>query len=190
MLTAKLAYLRSQDAAAQEITEPLCKSQLQLIQLQARILRTLIACDVGNLTLAKFESAQVSGIALKLPDAPPAVLADVEKAEGTVAKIERQPHVAADYFDRETDLLRSAHRYRDMIHSLSRSGSAHDEAGEVAAAANRYYRAALASSAIEDQTMTKEFAEKALAAAKAADDTELTSMIEHLIGESPAATAP
>ena len=56
--------------------------------------------------------------------------ADVEKAEGTVAKLDRKMHAAAEHFDRETDLLRAAHRYRDLIHSLSRSGSAHDEAGE------------------------------------------------------------
>jgi tetratricopeptide (TPR) repeat protein len=190
LLSAKVAYLRRRDADARSLTQPLCKSDSPMIRVQAQTLLVLISCDVGNIADARSKLKQLQEIILQSGRLSPSVEADVEKARGTVAKLDRQMPAAAGHFDRETELLRASHRYRDVIRSLSRSGSAYDDAGDFTTAADRYYRAALASAAVDDQSRAKDLADKALIAAKAAHNAELASMVRRLIGGIDATTAP
>jgi tetratricopeptide (TPR) repeat protein len=183
LLMAKLAYLRENDGDAETIARSLDASKSAVIHLQAQTLLTLISCDLKKVSEAQARLDALREIKSRLKDLSPSLLADVEKAEGAVARVEGRPHDAAAHFDSETALLALAHRYRDTIHALSRSAEMHNDAGEFSASADRYYRAARGCAAVNDPIRAMELAQRALSVAKAGGNVDVTELTQNLITE-------
>ena len=190
LLMAKVAYLQERDGEAESIALSLSNSNSSLVRLQAQILLTAVACDLKQSALAQSRLASLGTMASTTPNLNPSIAAEVEKARGGVANLLGHAHEAAEHFDQETVLLRASHRYREIVHSLSRSAVAHAQAGESDLAADRYYRAARGCLALEDPSRAKLLADQAMLSAKAAHDTELVRVTEILINEIPAEADP
>jgi hypothetical protein len=183
LLTAKLDYLQEHDTDAESIAKPLTKSDSATTRLEAQSLLTLIACDLANRSTADARLNALRTMKSQSRNITASVSAEIEKAEGAVARLEDRPREAAIHFDTETDFLRAAGRYRDMIHSLSRSGEMHEKAGELSPAADRYYRAARAAAAIGARQRSSELAAKALAIAKASNNSAIMKLSAQLLQE-------
>ena len=144
LLRAKVAYLRERLPAAIALANDVIASKAPpRLVLQARILRGQIFCDTGNLPAAMAESQTIKELVGSAKTAfAPSMNADMAKLEGTIARLEEKMEVAARLFEAEVELLRVAHRHRDMAYALARAAEMHLRAGRPALAADRFFLAA------------------------------------------------
>jgi hypothetical protein len=183
LLMAKLSYLQQHDPEAEAIAEPLASSAVPAIRLQAQALLTLIACDVRQVTQAESRLRELNSIAKGAGNLTPALRAEIEKSEGSVALLEGNSSQAAAHFDQEAAFLRQAHRYRDVIHALTRSAAAHEKAGAASVAADRYYQAARGCVAVRDFRRAWELAGDAKSDAVAGHAPEISKLVDALTSE-------
>ena len=164
LLRAKVAYLRERLPEAIALANEVIASKApQHLRLQAKILRGQIFCDTGDLPSAKSELQSIEElVASAKSELTPSVRADVEKLMGTIARLEGNMEVAARFFDAESELLRTARRYRDMGNAFARAAEAYLSAGRSALAADRFFLAARSLAGQGDLSAAKTFAESSL----------------------------
>jgi tetratricopeptide (TPR) repeat protein len=183
LLRAKVAYLRGRLPEARALADEVLAAQAPpRSQLQARILRGQMFCDTGDLASAKAELRSIESRAAD-PQLTPSVRADVAKLQGTVARMEANREAAARLFDTEAQLLRSAHRYRDMGYAYARAAEAHLAAGRPALAADRFFLAARSLKGLGDLDTARGFAESGLSAAEKAGDAAARARARLLLEE-------
>ena len=184
LLRAKVAYLRERLPEAIALANEVVASKASRhLRVQAKVLRGQIFCDTGDLPSAKLAAASK-------PELTPSVRADVEKLRGTIARLTGNTEAAARFFDAESELLRSAHRYRDMGKAFARAGEAYLAAGRPALAADSFFIAARALGGQGDFTTARTLAESSLAAASKAGDDEARARAQLLLEEIAKGGAP
>lgn len=192
LLQAKLAYLRGQPREALALVDALvAAAAAPRIHLQARILRGQIQVDAGDAVAALAELGAVKALAAG-PAGPlsPALAADVAKLEGSIARRDDQLLAAARLFDSEVELLRRAHRYRDMGHALARAADAYLLAGDAALAADRFFLAARSLDGLGDTAAARPFLAASVAAAERAGDEGAGARARALLDEISRRAAP
>lgn len=185
LLRAKVAYLRERLPEAIALANEVIASKApQNLQLQAKILRGQISCDTGDLPSAKSELQSIERlVASAKSELTPSIRADVEKLRGTIARLEGNMEVAARFFDAESELLRTAHRYRDMGNAFARAAEAYLSVGRSALAADRFFLAARSLAGLGDLSAAKAFAESSLTAAENAGDDDARARAQILLEE-------
>ncbi len=183
LLRAKVAYLRERLPEAIALANEVIASKAAFnLRLQARILRGQVSCDVGDLASARSESASIEAlVSSSSAELTPSIRADVAKLEGTIARLEGKMDVAAGRFDAEAELLRNAHRYRDMSHALARAAAAYVSAGRPALAADRLFLAARSLSEQGDVGAAKALLASSLSAAEKAGDEDARTRAQLLL---------
>ncbi|MDH5535484.1 MAG: hypothetical protein OEZ08_07940, partial [Betaproteobacteria bacterium] len=172
LLRAKVAYLRRQPAGALTLIDAVIRAKAAAsLHLQAMTLRGQISSDTGDLEAAKSELRAVEKrVASSQAVLAPSIGADMAKLEGTIARGEGRMDAAARTFDAEAELLRTAHRYRDMGYALARSAEAYLAAGRPGMAADRFYLAGRSLDGRGDSSTAKSFLASSLSAAETAGD--------------------
>lgn len=191
LLRAKVAYLdaRLPDALTLigEVTRATAAPSLQL---QAMLLRGQILADTADAAGAKSELQAVERRAGSRAALTPAIGADLAKLEGTIARLEGRMDAAAQAFDAEAELLRTAHRYRDMGYALARVAEAYLAAGRYALAADRFFLAARSFEARGDAGGARTLAASSIAAADKAKDASARARAQALIEDLTRRAAP
>jgi len=185
LLRAKVAYLRERLPEAIALANQVIASKApRHMHLQAKILRGQIFCDTGELPSAKSELQSIEGlVASAKSDFAPSIRADIDKLRGVIARLDGNMVVAARFFDAESELLRTAHRYRDMGNAFARAAGAHLSAGNSALAADRFFLAARSLAGLGDLGSAKVFAESSLTAAANAGDDDAHARAQMLLEE-------
>ncbi len=192
LLQAKLAYLRGRPAEALALVDALvAAAAAPRIHLQGRILRGQIQADGGDLVAAFAELGAVRDLAAG-PAGPlsAALAADTAKLEGSIARRDGQVLTAAQLFDSEAELLRRAHRYRDMGYAFARAAEAYLAAGEAALAADRYFLAARSLDGMGDAAAARPYLDSSVAAADRAGDDGTGARARALLDEISRRAAP
>jgi tetratricopeptide (TPR) repeat protein len=192
LVRAKVAFLRMRHAQAQVLLNEVAASQpTRSVRLQAMILRGQMACDAGDLDAARSELRAIREL---VPDAESAVSpstgADLAKLEGTLSRLDGKADAAARSFDHEAELLRIAHRYRDMAYALGRAAEAHLTAGANALAADRFFLAARSLAGQGDSDAARSFLGSSLSAAQDAGDHDARARAQILLDEITRGDAP
>jgi hypothetical protein len=192
LLRAKVAYLLERlpetIALANEV---IAFKNPPRLRLQAMILRGQVFCDTGDLPSAKSELQSIAKlIASANTQRTPSMSADLAKFEGTIARLEGKMDVAARSFDAEAELLRTAHRHRDMGHALARAAEAYLSAGRPALAADRFFLAARSLNGLGEIGEAKALAEASLSAAATAADDDTRARAQSLLEEITKRGAP
>jgi tetratricopeptide (TPR) repeat protein len=192
MVRAKVAFLRMQPSQALMFVDEIAASKpSQSIILQATILRGQMFGDAGDEDAAKSElRAAESLVASSQTGHSASVGADVAKLAGTVSRLEGKPAIAAHAFDDEAELLRIAHRYRDMAYALARAAKAYLEAGQQALAADRFFLAARSLEGHGDLAAATTLVSSSLSAANSAADHDAQIRAEVLLEEINRRRAP
>ena len=163
----------------------------QSIRLQAIILRGQIVGDAGDLDAANSELRAAEGlVASSRLVLSASVGADLAKLAGTVSRLEGKADVAARMFDDEAELLRNAHRYRDMAYALARAAEAYLASGELALAADRFFLAARSLEGHGDTQAARSLLASSVSAAKGAADEDARVRAETLLEEISRRHAP
>ena len=185
LLRAKVAYLRMQLPKALTLIDEVAGSEAApSLHLQAMILRGQIFCDTGDPDAAKSERRAVEKlIASSNTVLTPSISADLAKLEGTIAQLEGKMGIAARSFDAEAELLRIAHRYRDMSYALARAAEAYLAAGRPALAADRFFLAARSLDGRADTDAAKSFLASSLSASEKAGDKNARARAQMLLEE-------
>ena len=172
LLRAKVAYLRERLPAAIALANEVIASKAPpRLVLQARILRGQVFCDTGDLAAAMAESQTIKELVGSAKTAfAPSMHADMAKLEGTIARLEGKPEVAARWFEAEAELLRVAHRHRDMAYALARAAEMHLQSARPALAADRFFLAARSLTGQGDLAAGKAFVASSQTAAETAGD--------------------
>ena len=192
LLRAKVAYLRERLPEAFALANDVIASEApRHLRVQAKVLRGQIHCDTGDLPSAKSELQSIQKlIASAKSKLTPSVRADVQKLRGTIARLENNQAAAARFFDAESELLRGAHRYRDMGNAFARAAEAYLAANRPALAADRFFLAARSLRGQGDFATAKTFAESSLAAAAKAGDDQARARAQLLLEEIVKGGAP
>lgn len=185
LLRAKVAYLRERLPEAIALANDVIASKaLPRLFLQARILRGQIFCDTGNLPAAISELHSIKELVGAAKTVlGPSINADMDKLEGTIARREGKFDVAARFFDAEAELLRVAHRHRDMAYALARAAEMHLRAGRPALAADRFFLAARSLTGQGDFAAGKAFVASSQSAAETAGDEAARARAQLLLQE-------
>jgi len=192
LVRAKVAYLRMRPFEALTFLDEIAASNpVQSIQLQGMILRGQIFGDAGDKDAANSELRSAE----RLVASSQAVLsasvgADLAKLEGTVSRLEGKLDIAAHSFDDEAELLRIAHRYRDMAYALARAAEAYLAVGEQALAADRFFLAARSLEGHGDTDAARLLLASSLSAAEGAADHDARIRAEVLLEEINRRRAP
>lgn len=192
LLRAKVAYLRERLPEAIKLADDIIASEApEHLRVQAKVLRGQIFCETEDLPAARSALQSIESlVAPTKSDLTPSVRADVEKLRGTIARLEGNMEAAAHFFDAESELLRSAHRYRDMGNAFARAGEAYVAAGRAVSAADRFYLAARSLAGQGDRTSARTFAESSAAAAASAGDDDARARAQLLLQEIARDDAP
>ncbi len=172
LLRAKVAYLRERLPQAIALAnEVIASNAPPRLVLQARVLRGQIFCDTGDLAAALSEAQAIEALAAPAATAlTPSLRADMAKLGGTIARLQDQPERAARRFEEEADLLRAAHRHRDMAYALGRAAQMHLRAQRPALAAARFFLAARSLTGQGDLAGGQAFGGSSQSAAQTAGD--------------------
>lgn len=175
LLRAKVAYLRAHLPEALALANDVVASAASpRLVVQARILRGQIFSDTGSVPAARSELQWIKEHDRAARESNAAMAADISKLEGSIARSEGQPELAARFFDAEVESLRTTARHRDMAYALARAAEMHLAANRPALAAQRYFIAARSLAGLEDLSAARVFvASSQSAAAKAGDDAAL-----------------
>lgn len=185
LVRAKVAFLRMRPSEALMFLDEIAVSKpSRSITLQAMILRGQMSGDAGDKDAAESElRAAKSLVASSQTVLSASVEADLAKLAGTVSRLEGKFDIAAHAFDDEAELLRVAHRYRDMAHALARAARAYLEAGQQALAADRFFLAARSLEGHGDAEAARSFLASSVSAAKGAADHDARIRAEVLLEE-------
>ena len=192
LLRAKVAFLRMRLPEALTLIDEVAGSKAaQSLHLQAMILRGLMFCDTGDTEAAKSELRAIEKlVASSRTVLTPSISADLTKLEGTIALLEGNMDIAARSFDAEAELLRTAHRYRDMGYALARTAEAYLAAGRPALAADRFFLAARSLDGLGDTNAAESFLASSLSAAEKAGDQNARVRARMLLEEITRRTVP
>lgn len=192
LLRAKVAYLRERLPEALALASDVVASNASpRLVLQARILRGQAFCDTGDLPGAKAELQSAKNLVESTSiGLTPSIGADLDKLEGTIARLDGNVEAAAHFFDSEVQLLRTARRHRDMAHALARSAEAHLRAGRPASAAERFFLAGRSLAGQGDFSSGEVYIASSEAAARAAGDEAARSRARRLLEEISRRAAP
>ena len=192
LVRAKVAFLRMRHAQALALLDDVAASQpARSVRLQAMILRGQISCDAGDLDAARSELRAIQKLVSDAePALSPSIGADLAKLEGTLSRLEGKADAAASSFDDEAELLRVAHRYRDMGYALARAAKAYRAAGRQALAADRFFLAARSLEGLGDTDAAKSFLASSLSAAENAGDHDARIRAQMLLEEITRRSAP
>ena len=108
--------------------------------IQANLLRALVACDRNQLSEAEGYLAAAESLLPKKP--APLELARLHEVAGRLYTLSNRLPLAADHYDQQALMLRKAGHYREMADALNRSGDVWMQMNKVEQAGDRYYRAA------------------------------------------------
>lgn len=186
LVIAKNAYLRGRPAQASALAAQIgaVAEAPPALRMQALILRGQIDAEGGDARSARAALRAVAQLAAASRTQPvPAVGADLAKLEGTIARVEGEPALAARAFEREADLLRTAGRFRDMSHAYARAAAAHEAAAQPSLAADRYYLAARSIDGHGDAALARTFVAAGLQAARSAGDDDARERLRVLADE-------
>lgn len=192
LLRAKVAYLRERLPQALALANDVFSARATPgLVLQATILRGQVFCDLRDLPAARAELQAAARLAGSSQSAlAPAVEADINKLQGTIARLEGRWDVAARFFDAEVELLRAAHRHRDMAYALARAAEAQLAAGFPALAADRFFLAARSLAAQGEPGTGKAFAVSSQGAAETAGDEDAHARARKLLADINQRAAP
>lgn len=185
LLRAKVAYLRMRlSDALTLLNEVIGSKAAQSLHLQAMILRGQVFCETGDSDSAQAELRAVENlVASSKTVLSPSISADLAKLEGTIARLKGKMDAAAGSFDEEAELLRIAHRYRDMGYALARAAEAYLAAGRPALAADRYYLASRSLDGRGETDAAKALLESSLSSAETAGDQNARVRAQMLLEE-------
>ena len=166
-------------------------------RVQAHVLKGEVAAEEGNWPVAEQQARLARNALGRTGDTVnPALLAGVVGLRGRIARGRGNLGEAARLFDRQADLLRRAHLYRDMADATADSAQAWTSLGRPDEAGPRFYRAARAAAAQGDAAGARSLLVRASDAAGAARDERLLALVDGLRGEldggitQPAVTRP
>lgn len=185
LLRAKVAYLRGRLPEALALASEVASTGAALsLRLQASLLRGQIFGDRQELAAARAELSWVRAYDnARDPALTPAIRADLAKLEGTLARADGNMVAAAAFFEVEAELLRRAHRYRDMGYALARAADSYLAAGRADLAADRLYRAARSLDAQGQSGAARAFLLSSLSAAEKAGDEPARARARALLEE-------
>jgi tetratricopeptide (TPR) repeat protein len=185
LLRAKVAYLRGRLPDAIALADQLiASSAAPALRRQALLLRGQIHAEAGDLATAREDlSSATQTDASTVAALAPAQAADAKKLEGTIALRDGNSFVAAQLFDAEAELLRTALRYRDMGRAYARAAEAYLAAGNAAPAADRFFLAGRSLDGLGDANGARAYLESSLAAAAQAGDTNALARTRALLDE-------
>lgn len=182
LLSAKAAYrsglLEEARVEAAEGVRALAGTRAGRVRAQLKLLQARVALERGR--LAEGEALLAEARALLDQSFPPSVRAEAAGVAGLALMQGRQPGEAGQEFDRETSLLRQSGLYREMAQARVRAGEAYREAGLMALAADRYFRAARSFFAQDLEKSARGAVAQAAAAAAEARDEALAARIQRL----------
>ncbi len=177
------------DAARAEVQKVAELKTSGAVHCQAWLLYGQMAFDAENLADAKTALSR----ARSTVTADPALRAGVAALAGRVSLLSGDGGNAGLEFDKETEFLRQAGRFRDMADSMVRAGEAYSKAGDADAAGYRFYRAARSWQGLGDPVRALKAMEAALAAVgpegEPAWGPEMSALFEE-IRNTPVAGAP
>ncbi|HSV13629.1 MAG TPA: hypothetical protein VLI90_05180, partial [Tepidisphaeraceae bacterium] len=154
---------------------------------QAHVLHGLAACDLSDAGLAKQQLDAARSLAATVKD--PALDASVWALSAAVHLLAHDWAAAAADFDREADLRRTMHQYRELERALTKAGRAFAAVGDHREAADRLYRAARAAAA-RGGADAPALASEANTAARKAGDESLVRLTASLQQSLTVATTP
>lgn len=141
LLDASLARRLGDMDAAAKLLDSLPFRDLSIDQnIQANLLRALVACDRNQLSEAEGYLAAAESLLPKKP--APLELARLHEVAGKLYTLSNRLPLAADHYDQQALMLRKAGHFREMADALNRSGDVWMQMGKVEQAGDRYYRAA------------------------------------------------
>jgi len=162
---ARLAFRAGDADGAREAAQALLRRGIPtVVRVEANVLLGEIACAAGALDEARGALSRAGGVQID-PTSDHLAFAHVYGLAGRVAMLEGNFARAASAFDDETEWAREAGAYGAMADALVRAAGAHRDAGDPAAAAERYYRAGRSRLAAGDAEGARGPAEQALALA-------------------------
>jgi tetratricopeptide (TPR) repeat protein len=138
--------------------------------LQVSLFKTQVACDRGNVAVAKLELAKAQK-ELKTHD-DPILKADAAGAAGRIALLEGNPSRAAQEYDRQAEYFKRAKKYREMALSLGLAGQTYQDASIILSAVDRFYRSARSLYAQGDELAALKMVEAALASGEKTGDQD------------------
>ncbi len=181
----KLLKLQNDPTRALALSKPLLNSVTTTnrddLLYQTYLLHGLLACDAGDLFLAKGKKATARQTFANT--LPPGVAANYAELLGCIAKLENKPLIAARHYDHEADYLQKSHQYYKMIAALSRAGKAYADAGQNHEAAERLFRAARSALNQKRLATAVELGQLAKKTAAAGDYPDLSRQIKNLNDE-------
>lgn len=185
LLRAKVAYLQDRLPLALVLANGIVASNAPAgLLMQATILRGQIFCDMRDLPAARSESQTAKEVARSSKAAlAPSIDADMHKLDGTIARAEGKPDIAARLFDDEAAWLRAANRHRDMAYAMARAAEAQLAAGRPALAADRFFLAARSLAGQGEFGAGKAFVESSRSAAMTAGDEAAQARARSLLEE-------
>ncbi|HMO49716.1 MAG TPA: hypothetical protein PKE26_02555 [Kiritimatiellia bacterium] len=141
LLAAELARLRQDPKAAEAALDRLERGSVSdTMRGQAYVLRANLACDRGDASRAEGFLQRARGYLRH--DQDPGLAAGMAHAAGRIAIMKDRSADAAAAFDLEAGWLQRARRLPEMADALERAGQQFLLAGQVDAAADRFYRSA------------------------------------------------
>ena len=138
--------------------------------LQVFLFKTQVACDRGDVAVAKLELVKAQK-ELKTHD-DPILKADAVGVAGRIALLEGNPSRAAQEYDRQADYFKRAKKYREMALSLGLAGQAYQDASIFLPAVDRFYRSARSLYAQGDELAALKMVEAALSSGEKTGDQD------------------
>ncbi len=140
LLRAKTAFWQSRPTEARAMASKLLPASNTIREAQIRILLGQLACDSGDLALARSEMKNAGPLLRRVKS--PGILADWAGLRAGIALLEGSYTEAANAFDEAAAHLQAAARYYEMALMLERAGTAFAKAGDKQRALDRSFRAA------------------------------------------------
>lgn len=184
-----LRALGEADAAQLDVQKAVEFPTSREVQCQAWLLYGQLSCDATNVA----EATKGLSRARSFLTDDPALRAGVAGLAGRISLLNGDAGNAGLEFDKEAEFMRRAARYRDMATSLQRAGEAYAQAGDVAAAGLRFYRAARSWQGLGETVNALKAMERALAIIGSEDEPAWGPEMSALFSEikaTPVAGAP
>jgi tetratricopeptide (TPR) repeat protein len=190
LVKARIALLKNDPAQATDLANAVLYQKVpptDAQSLQAHIIKGLTACQRDDASDAAQQLSSARTIAARIPGPISGSLVSGLSAQTHLQT--RDFLAAATDFDQQAQFDSQSHNYRGMERALAKAGRAYRDAGKLAEAADRLYRAARAASGWGSTDATA-LAKEAADAASVCGDAALIQLTTALLSESTAATRP
>ena len=124
------------------------------VQAEVYLIRASLALDQGDIATAQ---GNISCACELLPEVcDPNLGAELQHLRARIHLLQGRPDLAAAHFDTEAELLRHTGNFREIVNVVGQAAQAYEQAGLLAAAADRWYRVARILYARDDLAASQE----------------------------------